>query len=321
MQATESTLASPASGGLAGLPGALVELMKPRIIMLLLVTTLATMTVAGSAVPPLPLILFTLLGGILTSGSANAVNMVYDRDIDAIMSRTRFRPLPSGRLTPAVALTFAVILGVAGVAELWYFVNPLAALLALSGNLFYVFVYTMLLKRHTAQNIVIGGAAGAVPPLVGWAAVRGDLDWAALILFLIIFLWTPPHFWALALYKNEDYRAAKVPMMPVVHGKVHTMRQMLAYCAVLIPVSVLLMAVHPMTVFYFAAALALGVTFAFFGLRVARERTDVAARRMFGVSILYLGAIFGSMVLDQLVAAKYLPPAIAQTIAIEEPAR
>ena len=291
---------------------AYIDLTKPRIIGSLLVTTYATMLIAAGESPSASLIFFTMLGGALSSGSANAINMVYDKDIDAIMRRTRWRPLPSGRVTSTGALVFAIAIGLIAIAELAYFVNPMAALLALSGNLFYVFVYTMWLKRTTVQNIVIGGAAGAVPPLVGWAAVTGTVNWAAFILFMIIFLWTPPHFWALALYKNDDYKSANIPMMPVVHGTDVTVRQMLFYCAILLPVSLMLVLFHPMTVVYFLSALLLGGVFAFFAYRLAKLRTDRAAKQCFAYSIVYLSLIFGVMVFDQLVMADVLPPMVPE---------
>lgn len=289
----------------------LIELTKPRIIALLLVTTYATMLIAAGENPSLGLIFLTLLGGALTAGSANAINMVYDRDIDALMRRTSWRPIPSGRIKPGPALVFALALGIIGFVELWFWVNPPSALLALFGHLFYVFVYTIWLKRRSVQNIVIGGAAGAIPPLVGWAAVTGTINWAAFILFLIVFLWTPPHFWALALYKNDDYKAAGVPMMPVVRGKDHTLVQMLAYCAGLVPVSVALALFHPMTPFYVAAAAVLGGLFAWYTYRLARERTDAAAKRVFAYSIVYLGLLFGTMVFDRIVMAQVFAPVVA----------
>lgn len=292
---------------------AYLDLTKPRIIALLLVTTYGTMLIAGGVQPSWSLIFYTLLGGFLTSGSANAINMVYDQDIDRIMRRTQWRPIPSGRVSSRNALIFSIVIGILGVIELAYFVNPLAAALAAFGHFFYVFIYTMWLKRATVQNIVIGGAAGAVPPLVGWAAVTGTVNWAAFILFMIIFLWTPPHFWALALYKNDDYKAANVPMMPAVYGKDRTIREMLAYCGILLPVSLLLVVVHPMTLFYFTVALVLGAGFAYYGVKVARERTDHSAKQMFAFSLVYLALIFGAMVFDRVLVADYLRPMYTPT--------
>jgi protoheme IX farnesyltransferase len=299
--------------GFAGTLQAYFDLTKPRIIGLLLVTTYATMLIAGGEQPTWSLIFYTLLGGFLTSGSANAINMVYDQDIDRIMRRTQWRPIPSGRVSPRNALIFAIALGILGVVELAYFVNPLSAALAAFGNFFYVFIYTMWLKRSTVQNIVIGGAAGAVPPLVGWAAVTGTVNWAAFILFMIIFLWTPPHFWALALYKNDDYKAANIPMMPAVLGKDTTIRQMILYCGILLPVSLLLVVYHPMTIFYFLTALLLGAGFAYFGVKVARDRSDRSAKQMFAYSLVYLALIFGAMVVDRVVLADFMRPMYTPT--------
>ena len=196
--------------------GAYVALTKPRIIELLLVTTLPTMVVAQRGLPPLWLMVATLVGGTLAAGGANAINMVVDRDIDRLMNRTKNRPLVTGAMSPRAALIFALSLEVAAFAELWLAVNLLSAVLAVSATLFYVFVYTLWLKRRSSQNIVIGGAAGAVPVLVGWAAVTDSLSWAPVVLFAVIFIWTPPHFWALAVRYKEDYAAADVPMLPVV---------------------------------------------------------------------------------------------------------
>ena len=199
-----------------GTVGAYVALTKPRIIELLLVTTLPTMVVAQRGVPPVWLMAATLAGGALAAGGANAINMVVDRDIDRLMNRTKNRPLVTGAMSPRAALVFALTLEVAAFVELWLAVNLLSAVLAISATLFYVFVYTLWLKRRSTQNIVIGGAAGAVPVLVGWAAVTNSLSWAPVVLFAIIFIWTPPHFWSLAVRYKEDYRAADVPMLPVV---------------------------------------------------------------------------------------------------------
>src|SRR5579862_5679409 len=216
-----------------------VALTKPRIVELLLVTTIPTMFVAARGVPSVGLMVATLVGGALAAGGANAFNMVVDRDIDRVMHRTRHRPLVTGELTPQAALAFAVILEFLAFAELAVAVNLLSAVLAVSATAFYVFVYTMWLKRTSSQNIVIGGAAGAVPVLVGWAAVTGSLGWAPLVLFAIIFIWTPPHFWALAVRYREDYAAAHVPMLPVVATMKRTAGQILAYTVVLVAVTVL----------------------------------------------------------------------------------
>ncbi|MBV8462319.1 MAG: protoheme IX farnesyltransferase, partial [Acidimicrobiales bacterium] len=228
---------APARAGRRGLratAGAYVALTKPRIIELLLVTTLPTMVVARRGLPPLWLMAATLAGGALAAGGANAMNMVADRDIDRLMKRTEKRPLVTGAMTPRAALVFALALEVAAFVELWLAVNVLSALLAVSATLFYVFVYTLWLKRRSAQNIVIGGAAGAVPVLVGWAAVTNRLALAPLVLFAIIFIWTPPHFWALAIRYRDDYEAAGVPMMPVVTTIERTASEIIAYTAALV---------------------------------------------------------------------------------------
>src|ERR1700729_1238275 len=219
--------------------GAYVSLTKPRIIELLLVTTLPTMVVAQHGLPPLWLMAATLVGGALAAGGANAINMVVDRDIDRLMNRTKKRPLVTGAMSPTAALVFALALEVAAFVELWLAVNLLSALLAISATLFYVFVYTLWLKRRSSQNIVIGGAAGAVPVLVGWAAVTDSLTWAPIVLFAIIFIWTPPHFWSLAVRYREDYAAADVPMLPVVVSMKRTTREIVLYTVVLVAVSLL----------------------------------------------------------------------------------
>src|ERR1700678_661103 len=219
--------------------GAYVALTKPRIIELLLVTTLPTMVVAKHGLPSLWLVLATLVGGTLAAGGANAINMVVDRDIDRLMNRTKNRPLVTGAMTPTAALVFALALEVAAFVELWLAVNLLSAVLAISATLFYVFVYTLWLKRRSTQNIVIGGAAGAVPVLVGWAAVTNSLSWAPVVLFAIIFIWTPPHFWSLAVRYKEDYKAADVPMLPVVASMRRTTREIVMYTVLLVAVSLL----------------------------------------------------------------------------------
>jgi len=209
-------VALPRPRSLGARIGVYIALTKPRIIELLLITTLPTMIVAQRGLPPIALMVATLLGGALAAGGANAINMVVDRDIDKLMHRTSSRPLVTGAVTPRNALVFAVALEVAAFVELWAWVNLLAAALAISATLFYVFVYTLWLKRTSSQNIVIGGAAGAVPVLVGWAAVTDSLSWTPVVMFAIIFVWTPPHFWALAVKYQDDYRAANVPMLPAV---------------------------------------------------------------------------------------------------------
>ncbi len=286
--------------------GAYVALTKPRIIELLLVTTLPTMIVAQRGLPSLGLMAATLVGGALAAGGANACNMVADRDIDRLMYRTRNRPLVTGAVTPAAALTFAIVLEVAAFFELWGLVNLLSAVLAVSATLFYVFVYTLWLKRRSSQNIVIGGAAGAVPVLVGWAAVTGSLSWTPVVLFALIFIWTPPHFWALAVRYRDDYEAASVPMLPVVAPMRRTAFDILAYTVVLVAVSFLFAAVAHMGWLYIAAALLLGVGFVVITARLyALARGDRAtgrdAMRVFAFSITYLTVLFVAMAADVLV--------------------
>lgn len=280
--------------------GAYVALTKPRIIELLLVTTLPTMVVAERGVPSGWLVLATLVGGALAAGGANAVNMYVDRDIDALMERTQHRPLVTGAVSPSAALAFAVVLEVVAFGELWALVNLLSAVLAVSATLFYVFVYTLWLKRTSAQNIVIGGAAGAVPVLVGWAAVRDSLGLAPLVLFAIIFVWTPPHFWALAIRYRDDYQRADVPMMPTVVGFKRTARQIVIYTVLLWAMSLVFYPVAHMGDLYLAAAVVLGAVFLWQAVRLLLDRTPERAMRLFAYSISYLTLLFGAMAVDQL---------------------
>jgi protoheme IX farnesyltransferase len=262
---------------------------------LLLVTAFCAMVVADRGWPPLPLTLAALGGLGFAVGGAHAINMAYDKDIDILMSRTRNRPVPQGRISPLEALSFGLFLE--SVSYIWLAsrVNQLTALLALGGAAFYVVIYTLWLKRRSTQNIVIGGAAGAFPPLVGWAAASGRLSWAAWGLFLIIFLWTTPHFWALALYQEDDYRRAGVPMMPVVRGSRRTMRQMLAYAALLWAASLALFWVEPrLTLLYLAAAVVLGAVFTATVIQMMLGRTT--PRRVFRVSLWYTAGLFLAMV-------------------------
>jgi protoheme IX farnesyltransferase len=285
---------------------AYVSLTKPRIIELLLVTTLPTMVVAQRGLPPLWLMAATLVGGTLAAGGANAINMVVDRDIDRLMNRTKNRPLVTGAMTPRAALVFALSLEAAAFVELWLAVNLLSAALAVSATLFYVFVYTLWLKRRSSQNIVIGGAAGAVPVLVGWAAVTDRLSWAPVVLFAVIFIWTPPHFWALAVRYKEDYAAADVPMLPVVATMKRTTREIVLYTVALVAVSLLFGPVAHLGLIYMVAAGALGAGFLFMTTRLWRlARTDQAtgkeAMRVFSYSITYLTVLFVAMAGDVLV--------------------
>ncbi len=278
------------------------ELCKPRIIVLLLITTAAAMVMAQRGIPPLLLTLWTLLGGALASASAGALNCVYDADIDAVMRRTMHRPIPQGRITVVNATVFAIALGVASFAILYLLVNPLAAWLAMAGNVYYVGIYTMWLKRLTPINIVIGGAAGAVPPLVGWAAVTHQIGAPALGLFALIFLWTPPHFWALALTTETDYDKAKVPMLPNVSGEERTKREIVYYSALLVIASLALFPLHVMGALYFAAAALLGAKFMVDAFRTWRDPSKVSARALFRFSLLYLALMCAVMVIDRIVA-------------------
>ena len=278
--------------------GAYVALTKPRIIELLLITTLPTMVLAQRGMPPVWLMAATLLGGALAAGGANAINMFVDRDIDKVMHRTSKRPLVTGAVTPRNALIFAVTLDVVAFIELWGWVNLLSASLAVSATLFYVFVYTLWLKRTSSQNIVIGGAAGAVPVLVGWAAVTNSLAWTPMVLFAIIFVWTPPHFWALAVKYKDDYQAAGVPMLPAVATFKRTAREILLYSVLLLGVSLLLAAVAKLGAIYIVSASVLGVTFVALAVRLWQRATPKAAMQLFSYSITYLTLLFVLMAVD-----------------------
>jgi protoheme IX farnesyltransferase len=277
-----------------------VALTNPRIIELLLVTTVPTMVVAQKGMPPLWLILCTVVGGTLAAGGANAINMVVDRDIDAVMHRTRNRPLVTGVVQPAEALTFALVLEALAFALLWSTVNLLSAVLAVSATAFYVFVYTLWLKRTSTSNIVIGGAAGAVPVLVGWAAVQNSLDWAPVVLFAVIFVWTPPHFWALAVKYKDDYAAADVPMLPAVATLRTTAIRILGYTVLLWALTLLFAPVAGMGVLYTASAVVLGAVFTVMAVRLLRSPTAPVAMRLFSWSITYVTLLFGAMAADQL---------------------
>jgi protoheme IX farnesyltransferase len=290
------------SGPRPSLARDLVTLTKPRIISLLLVTTIAPMFITGHGIPPLSLILWVTLGGYLMAGGANTINMWFDRDIDQLMTRTRARPVPSGRISAAGALLFGIGQGVVAFAIFWYRVNPLSAWLALSGLLFYVFIYTIWLKRISSQNIVIGGAAGAFPPLVGWTAMTGQMDLAAIYLFAIIFFWTPPHFWALALVKQKDYANAGIPMMPVVAGEQWTKVQMLAYTLMLIPLTIMPSVFGALGLFYGAMAVGLGGRLLWYSIKVLREQSILpTAWKMYKYSLLYLFLLFIAMGVDRAV--------------------
>jgi heme o synthase len=278
--------------------GAYVALTKPRIIELLLITTLPTMIVAQRGLPPAWLMGATLLGGALAAGGANAINMFVDRDIDKLMHRTSKRPLVTGTVSPRGALTFAITLEVMAFVELWAWVNLLSAALAITATLFYVFVYTLWLKRTTSQNIVIGGAAGAVPVLVGWASVTNSLSWTPVVMFAIIFLWTPPHFWALAVKYKDDYAAASVPMLPAVATFKRTAREILLYSILLVGVSLLLAVVGHLGFIYVVSASVLGVVFVAMAGRLLARKKPKAAMQLFSYSITYLTLLFILMAVD-----------------------
>jgi protoheme IX farnesyltransferase len=274
-------------------------LTKPRIIELLLITTVPAMVLAAGRWPGTWLVVNTLIGGSLSAGGANALNNYVDRDIDEVMRRTRSRPLARHEVPPAHALTFGIVLAVAGFAWLWVTTNLIAAVVSTAALLFYVFVYTMGLKRTSRQNIVIGGAAGAAPALVGWAAVTGSLGLPAWVLFLVVFYWTPPHFWALAIRYKDDYERAGVPMLPVVAGVEATTRKMLLYTCLMVAVSLFLVPVAGMRWIYLVAAIVLGGWFLWDTWRVYRRPAE--AMRLFTTSTVYLSALFASVMLDVLV--------------------
>jgi protoheme IX farnesyltransferase len=278
-----------------------VALGKPRIVVLLLVTTAAAMVMAARGLPPLALVAWTLLAGALAAACAGALNCVFDADIDAVMTRTRGRPIPAGRISPQSAAIFAGLCGALSFAIFYWLVNPLAAWLSLAGNVYYVAIYTMWLKRLTPLNIVIGGAAGAVPPLVGWAAVTHALGGPALGLFALIFLWTPPHFWSLALMTETDYAKARVPMLPNVCGEERTKREIIYYTLLLVAASLVLYPLHVMGAVYLAGASLLGAIFILDAFRTWQGSAR-AARVLFRYSLLYLALMCAVMVIDRIVA-------------------
>lgn len=286
------------SGAPRSVLGGYIALTKPRIIELLLITTVPTMVVADSGWPGTWLVIVTLVGGSLAAGGANAINMWIDRDIDALMERTKNRPLVTGLIAPRSALVFAITLEVAAFAVLWAGTNLLAACLALSATLFYVFVYSLWLKRTSRQNIVIGGAAGAVPVLVGWAAVTASLAWTPWLLFLVIFLWTPPHFWALAIRHEDDYRAAGVPMLPVVETRSRVVRSMIGYTVALVTCSLVVVPVAGTGWVYAVAAVVLGTAFLAGTIALVRNESTAAAMRLFSFSISYISLLFVALTLD-----------------------
>ena len=276
-----------------------INLIKPHVTVLLLGVTAAAMTIAKGQFPSLGLLLATLLGGAMAAGSANCINCYIDRDIDQLMGRTQRRSIPAGRVDPTHALIFGAILGVGAFLVLYFLVNLLSALLACSAILFYVFVYTLGLKRNTAQNIVIGGAAGAVPVLVGWAAVTNSVTLSAIWLFAIIYYWTPPHFWALSLLIQKDYEKAHVPMLPVMMGERETRKQIFLYTLLLIAVTLVLFATHVMGYIYLVSSIILGGILLYMTIRLLRDKTKHWAKTIFWYSNCYLAAIFAVMVVDR----------------------
>ncbi|MEY2967164.1 MAG: protoheme farnesyltransferase [Actinomycetota bacterium] len=279
-----------------------VALTKPRIIELLLITTVPTMVVADGGWPGTWLVVVTLIGGSLAAGGANAINMYIDRDIDALMERTRHRPLVTGLIAPRNALVFAVALEIAAFAVLWAGANLLSACLALSATLFYVFVYSLWLKRTSKQNIVIGGAAGAVPVLVGWAAVTNSLAWTPWLLFMLIFLWTPPHFWALAIKHEDDYRAAGVPMLPVVEERPKVIASMIRYTVALVACSLAVVPVATTGWVYAVSAVVLGGAFLWGTIALGRSPSSAASMRLFSFSISYISLLFVALTVDVFVS-------------------
>lgn len=280
---------------------AYVALTKPRIIELLLVTTVPTMIVAERGLPSVWLMVATVLGGTLAAGGAHAINMVIDRDIDVLMERTRSRPLVTGEITPRAAMVFALVLEATAFSWLWVTVNLLSALLAVSATAFYVFVYSLWLKRRSTSNIVIGGAAGAVPVLIGWTAVQNELAWTPVVLFAIIFFWTPPHFWALAIRYKDDYANASVPMLPVTTDMRTVGVQILAYTLVVWALTLVLVPVASLGAVYLICAVILGAIFTAHAARVLRSGAPEHAMALFGWSITYIVLLFGAMAADVLI--------------------
>ncbi len=278
-----------------------IALTKPRIIELLLITTVPTMVVAQRGLPSGWLMFNTVLGGTLAAGGANAINMYVDRDIDKIMDRTKGRPLVTGVMTPRAALTFAIVIEVLAFFYLWYWVNLLSAVLGVAACLFYVFVYTLWLKRTSTQNIVIGGAAGAAPVLIGWSSVTNSLGWAPIVLFAVMFVWTPPHFWALAIKYKDDYASVDVPMLPSVASLRSTAWQILVYTVVLWVLTLVFAPVADMGPLYLGAAILLGAGFTALAYRLYQAPTTQLAMRVFSYSITYVTLLFGAMALDQLI--------------------
>ncbi len=280
-----------------------LELTKLRIVLLLLFTTVTAMVIAAKGIPPLTILLPTIVGGALSAAGASVINQFLDRDMDAKMSRTAYRPIPSGRIAPVNALLFGLALVVWSTLILGVLVNWAAAGLALGGAIYYVVIYTILLKRYTSVNIVIGGGAGAMPVLVGWAAVTGGLDIGAWLLFAIVFYWTPPHSWALALLVNVDYARANVPMMPVAHGEASTRWQILVYSILLLIVSIAPPLIGSLSIVYLVAALALGFGLVYWSVELIKRKDKATAKLTYKYSTAYLAFLFLAMIIDRLLLA------------------
>jgi protoheme IX farnesyltransferase len=297
---TDVTLQTSADEAYLATPRDFFALLKPRVMVLVVFTAIIGMMLAPGSINPV--IAFTAILCIaVAAGAAGAINMWYDRDIDAIMTRTIHRPIPSGRVPASEALGFGIILSGGSILLMDLAVGHVAAIMLAGSIGFYVFIYTMWLKRRTAQNIVIGGLAGAFPPMIGWASVTGGVDWVSLSLVLIIFLWTPPHFWALALYRSQDYARAGVPMLPVIAGAAATKRQIVLYSVALVASSFLPQILGALGWFYGVSALVLGAVFIVMAIAVARSDSDKPAKQLFGYSILYLFILFGLMPIDRLI--------------------
>ena len=299
---TTQTLQSPVARGFAQRARAFYRLTKPRVVSLIVFTAFIGMLLATPAGAPLPLLLAATVGIALVAGAAAAVNCLVEQRIDAVMQRTRWRPLPRGELSALQTLLFAGAVGGAGLWLLARYVNELTMWLTLATFVGYAVVYTVFLKPATPQNIVIGGASGAMPPVLGWAAVTGEVTTEALLLFLIIFAWTPPHFWSLALYRTEDYARAGLPMLPVTHGKAYTQLQVLFYTLILFAVSLLPFAIRMSGELYFVAAVALGAGYVAYAVRIVTHYSDRLARSAFRYSILYLAALFAALLVDHYLA-------------------
>jgi len=297
----ETTTIRTNAGGVIATFSAFVMLTKPRIIELLLITTVPSMILANGGMPDISLVLLTLVGGTLAAGGANSFNMYIDRDIDRLMQRTQGRPLVTGAVTPKAALIFAFGLEILAFCLFLLWVNWLSAVLAVGACLFYVFVYSLWLKRTSKQNIVIGGVAGAAPALIGWAAVTGSLALSPFILFAIIFFWTPPHFWALAIKYADDYEAASVPMLPVVTSIRSTALRMVAYTVIVIALSLWFHSVAETSFLYLSVAIASGLVFLWRTIELLRRPNSVQAMKVFTYSIVYLGALFIAVAIDVLV--------------------